>query len=128
MEIIQPISKSEGTSIFCTPPPPLIEGFSALVGGIVRPLGLELGDSAYSDYFSSQLSKMIETSKSLEGFGSDSASRFNLDDGLLEIQYRILGRKTTLLEKIKQNMPALNDPAMGYQLYTILMDSVLEVR
>lgn len=127
MEIIRPISKSEGTSLFCTPPSSLIDGFSSLVGGIVRPSGLELGDTTYAEYFSSQLSKMIETSKSLEGFGTEPTSRFGLDDGLLEIQYRILERKTNLLEKLKQNMPALNSPAMGYQLYTILMDDVLEV-
>jgi hypothetical protein len=133
MELVHPFSKIEPVSIFFKTPQNLIEALLSLPNGIARsewpPTTTTTTTTTttplFQETFSDEFAKMIDVSKSTDGFVC--LETFDPENIFVEMHYRILKKKMTLLENLRCLMPTATDVEVEAQLHTILMDGVTEV-
>lgn len=138
MELVYPFSKIEPVSIFFKQPQHLIDALLSLPTGIARSqwpptttttttttATADTTTSLFQETFSDEFAKMIDVSKSTVGFVHET---FDPENIFVEMHYRILKKKVSLLENLRCLMPTVSDADVEAQLHTILMDGVTEVR
>jgi hypothetical protein len=115
MEVVEGKAVDDVTSIFFNGPVELIDALVYTGDGLIAPTREEVD----------ALASMIDESKKRPGILPGNSL---LENGLIEIHYRLLERKSALLADVRSCLGGLADETLERLLHQICLDKVNEVK